>query len=286
MSEQVESVIIKTTFQQDVADYWNTHTNDPVNLALGDLDGLYHHHYGIGDYDRSVWRVPPSQRDHEITKELHRLETTQADMLLNDFGGLGADARLLDAGSGRGGTSIMAHQRFGCHVDGVSISQYQVDFANGQAAQRGIAEYVRFHFRNMVDTGFPGGEFQGVWTNETTMYVDLFELFEEIARLLAPGGRYICITGCYNDVLGKKSQPAKTIDQHYRCNIHARSAYFAALAANGLTPIKVEDLTPRAIPYWELRQQSILRTGIEESFLAGYRDRSFQYLLIVAEWCV
>jgi geranyl diphosphate 2-C-methyltransferase len=283
MSEQFANAIIKTDFQQDVADYWNTHTNDPVNLALGELDGLYHHHYGIGDYDESVLRAPARQRDHEITKELHRLETAQADMLLDNFDQLGTEAHLLDGGSGRGGTSVMAHQRFGCRVDGVSISQYQVEFANDQATRRGIAEHVRFHFRNMLDTGLPSSEFQGVWNNETTMYVDLFELLAEIARLLTPSGRYICITGCYNDALGKKSEPVKTIDEHYKCNIHARSTYFTALAANGITPIKVEDLTPRTIPYWELRQQSSLRTGIEEPFLAGYRDRSFQYLLVVAD---
>jgi geranyl diphosphate 2-C-methyltransferase len=79
------------------------------------------------------------------------------------------------------------------------------------------------------------------------------------------------------------SRPVKAIDEHYKCNVHARSTYFDALAANGITPIKVEDLTPRTIPYWELRQQSSLRTGIEEPFLASYRDRSFQYHLIVAD---
>jgi geranyl diphosphate 2-C-methyltransferase len=55
------------------------------------------HHYGIGDYDRSVLRVTASQQDHEITKELHRLETAQAEMLLDNFDGLGTDAHLLDA---------------------------------------------------------------------------------------------------------------------------------------------------------------------------------------------
>jgi geranyl diphosphate 2-C-methyltransferase len=115
-------------------------------------------------------------------------------------------ARLLDAGSGRGGTSLMAHERFGCRVDGVTISEYQVDFANHQAAVRGMADAVRFHFRHMLDTGFEVGSMRGIWTNETTMYVDLFELYAEFARLLEYGGRYVCITGCYNDVTGGRSK--------------------------------------------------------------------------------
>jgi geranyl diphosphate 2-C-methyltransferase len=252
-----------TDYQRDVAEYWNTNTNDPVNLELGKVDDIYHHHYGLGEPDLSVLEGPAEGRDDRIIRELHRLETAQADVLLDRLGDIGPADRLLDAGSGRGGTSIMANARFGARVDGVSISSYQVGFANEQARRWNVADRVRFHLRNMLDTNFPAGEFAAIWTNETTMYVDLFDLYREFARLLRPGGRYVCITGCYNDVLGAKSAAVEHIDQHYICRIHGRSTYFQALAANGLVPIEVVDLTPDTIPYWELRAQSSVRTGIE-----------------------
>jgi geranyl diphosphate 2-C-methyltransferase len=275
--------VLRTAYQQSVADYWNTNQQDPVNLRLGELDGLYHHHYGIGEYDPSVLAGPEAGRDERIITELHRLETAQADLLLDHLGDLPRDARLLDAGSGRGGTSIMANQRFGCQVDGVSISEYQVGFANDQARQRGVADQVRFHFRNMLDTGFDTGSVRGMWTNETTMYVDLNDLYAEFSRLLAPGGRYVCITGCYNDLTGGRSRAVSQIDQHYICNIHRRSEYFAAMAANNLVPINVIDLTPHTIPYWELRAKSSVATGIEDAFLTAYREGSFHYLMIAAD---
>lgn len=109
----------------------------------------------------------------------------------------------------------MANQRFGCEVDGVSISEYQVDFASQQAVERGVADEVRFHFRNMLDTGLETGSRQAVWTNETTMYVDLSTLFAEFARVLPVGGRYVCITGCSNDVTGLRSKAVSRIDEHY-----------------------------------------------------------------------
>ncbi|MCA1694286.1 MAG: SAM-dependent methyltransferase, partial [Actinobacteria bacterium] len=37
------------------------------------------------------------------------------------------------------------------------------------------------------------------------------------------------------------------------------------------------------IPYWELRAQSSLATGIEQPFLTAYREGSFHYLLIAAD---
>jgi geranyl diphosphate 2-C-methyltransferase len=282
MQASTGNQVLRTEYQRSVAAYWNSE-RDPVNIRLGEVDGLYHHHYGIGEYDPSVLEGPKATRDERIIAELHRLETAQADVLLDYLGDVAPTDRLMDAGSGRGGTSFMANQRFGCAVDGVSISQQQVDFANGQAGERGVADRVRFHFRNMLDTGFESGSRRGIWTNETTMYVDLFELYGEFARLLEYGGRYVCITGCYNDVTGGRSKAVSRIDEHYTCNIHSRSEYFKALTANNLVPISVVDLTAQTIPYWELRAKSSVATGIEDPFLNAYREGSFHYLLIAAD---
>lgn len=279
--------VLHTAYQKSVASYWNNE-KDPVNLRLGDIDGLYHHHYGIGDYDPAVLDGPETvgsgdSRDDRIIAEMHRLETAQAKVLLDHLGDISPGDRLLDAGCGRGGSSIMAHQRFGCQVDGVSISEQQVEFANDQAQQRGVADKVKFHFRNMLDTGFEAGSRRGIWNNESTMYVDLFELFAEHARQLEFGGRYVCITGCYNDVTGGRSKAVSRIDEHYICNIHRRSDYFKAMTVNNLVPINVIDLTAHTIPYWELRAKSSVATGIEEPFLTAYREGSFHYLLIAAD---
>ena len=274
--------VLRNAYQKSVANYWNENNQDPVNLVLGEIDGLYHHHYGVGQPDLSVLEGPEETRDERIINELHRLETAQADLLLDFLGDIQPEDHLLDAGSGRGALSIMANRRFGCHVDGVTISEYQVGFANERAAEFGVADRVKYHFRNMLDTQFETHSRQGIWTDETTMYVDLHQLFTEFSRVLDFGGRYVCITGCSNDVTGR-SQAVHAIDQHYICNIHPRSEYFRAMAANKLVPIHVVDLTPDTIPYWELRAKSSLATGIEEPFLEGYRNGSFQYLLIAAD---
>jgi geranyl diphosphate 2-C-methyltransferase len=270
--------VLRTAYQESIAAYWNNE-QDPVNIRLGEVDGLYHHHYGLGEYDRSVLDGP----EERVIAELHRLETAQADVLLDHLGPIEPADRLLDGGSGRGGTSIMAAKRFGCRVDGVSISEKQVEFANDQAVRWSVADRVRFHFKNMLDTGFETGSRRGIWTNETTMYVDLNDLFGEFSRLLGHGGRYVCITGCYNDVTGGRSKAVSQIDERYTCSVHPRSEYFKAMQANGLVPINVIDLTPDTIPYWELREKSSVATGVEKSFLTAYREGSFHYLLIAAD---
>ncbi|MFG2543043.1 geranyl diphosphate 2-C-methyltransferase [Streptomyces sp. NPDC048594] len=274
----------QSTYQNRVADYWNAEEN-PVNLELGRVDDLYHHHYGIGDADTSVLNEPDADRRRErITHELHRLEHAQAEFLASHLGDLTPDDRVFDAGCGRGGGSVVAHLRHGCHTDGVTISAKQADFANEQARKRGIDGKVRYHHRNMLDTGLATGAYAASWNNESTMYVELDLLFAEHARLLRRGGRYVVITGCYNDTYGQASREVSLINAHYICDIHPRSAYFRAMARNRLVPVHVQDLTAATIPYWELRREADhLVTGIEDTFLNAYRNGSFQYLMIVAD---
>ncbi|MFJ5018286.1 geranyl diphosphate 2-C-methyltransferase [Streptomyces griseoluteus] len=278
------AVPTQSTYQHRVAEYWNAEEN-PVNLELGKVDDLYHHHYGIGAADRSVLDEPdPGRRRERITAELHRLEHAQAELLAEHLGPLSPADRVFDAGCGRGGGSVTAHLRYGCHADGVTISAKQCDFANEQARARGIDDKVRHHHRNMLDTGFETGAYAASWNNESTMYVELDLLFAEHARLLRRGGRYVTITGCYNNTYGQASREVSLINAHYICDIHPRSEYFEAMARNRLVPVHVEDLTAATIPYWELRKEADhLVTGIEDAFLDAYRNGSFQYLLIVAD---
>ncbi len=111
-----------------------------------------------------------------------------------------------------------------------------------------MADEVRFHFRNMLDTGFETGRTEGIWNNESTMYVDLFQLFAEFSRLLEYGGRYVCITGCYNDVTGGRSKAVSRIDDTTSAIFILGATYFKALAANNLVPIDVIDLTSPPSP--------------------------------------
>jgi len=271
--------VISTEYEASVARYWNEKRHDPINVLLGEKDGLIHHHYGVGEFDRSVLELPPPIREESILSEMHRLENHQVDLILDSLEDLRPDARVLDAGSGRGGTSLMVHNRFGCFVDGITISSYQVDFSRYLAERRGCAGNVRFHFQNMLRTEFAESSFDAIVTNETTMYVDLFELYREFARIIKTGGRYVFITWCISDAVDAASPDVAEIDRHYGCRMHPRSDYFAALAQNGFAPYQVADLTKRAIPYWELRTHSEHRTGIEDAFLAAYHSGAMTFLL-------
>jgi geranyl diphosphate 2-C-methyltransferase len=283
-ASQIKDQVIGTAHEAAVARYWNEKQSDAINLLLGQGDGLIHHHYGVGEFDRSILRLPAEIREKSLLAELHRMENRQTEIILNSLGGVGRDGGVLDAGSGRGGTAFMLHDRFGCLVDGITISTYQVEFSQRLAHERGCADKVKFHFQNMLRTSFPDDRFDRVITNETTMYVDLFDLYRELARVIKPGGHYVFVTCCITATANSVSPDIQEIDRHYGCNMHPRSGYFKALVSNDFIPYKVVDLTAQAIPYWELRTQSAHRTGIEDVFLRAYQTRAANFLLVGAEY--
>jgi geranyl diphosphate 2-C-methyltransferase len=270
-------------YQGEIARYWDQEAR-PVNLRLGDVDGLYHHHYGIGEVDRTaLGDAGDGDYGKRLIAELHRLESAQTHLLLDHLGPVERTDTLVDAGCGRGGSMVMAHRRFACAVEGLTLSAKQADFANKRARELGIDDHVRARVCNMLDMPFATGQAAASWNNESSMYVDLHDLFAEHARVLGVGGRYVTITGCWNPRHGQPSKWVSRINAHFECNIHSRREYLRAMADNRLVPAAVVDLTAATLPYWELRATSSLVTGIEEAFIESYRDGSFQYLLIAAD---
>ncbi|WP_233518002.1 methyltransferase domain-containing protein [Streptomyces corynorhini] len=164
----------------------------------------------------------------------------------------------------------------------ISLSAKQADFANNRARELGVQDHVRARVCNMLGTPFETGQAAASWNNESSMYVDLQDLFAEHSRVLAAGGRYVTITGCWNPRYGQPSKWVSQINAHFECNIHSRREYLRAMADNRLVPQAVVGLTAATLPYWELRATSSLVTGIEEAFINAYKDGSFQYLLIAA----
>jgi hypothetical protein len=89
--------VLRSEYQRSVATYWNTNRSDPVNLRLGEVDGYYHHHYGVGEVDWSVLDGPETTRDDRTIRELHRLEHAQAELLLDHLGDVKPGDCVLDA---------------------------------------------------------------------------------------------------------------------------------------------------------------------------------------------
>ena len=103
---------------------------------------------------------------------------------------MGADAAVLDAGSGLGGPARYLAETFGCHVEGVDLSPDYVAIARLLTDRAGLADRVAFGEGDLTALPFEDARFDLVWTQHVAMNIaDRAGLYRELRRVLKPDGR-------------------------------------------------------------------------------------------------
>ena len=155
-------------------------------------------HYGIGGVlDRIMAALAASGADSDAltiddlapVDEFHcrgRAATAE----LAEWADLGPDLRVLDVGSGLGGTSRYLADRFGCEVVGVDLTPEYCQLAEELSRRVGLGALTRFQHGSALELPFPDGSFDRAWTAHVQMNIaDKAGFYREIARVLAPGGK-------------------------------------------------------------------------------------------------
>jgi SAM-dependent methyltransferase len=98
--------------------------------------------------------------------------------------------RLLDVGSGLGGSARYVAAEHGCRATGIDLTQEYVDTANALARMVGLDSLVHYRRASALEIPEAAGSFDVVWTEHVQMNIgDKHRFYGEIARVLAPGGR-------------------------------------------------------------------------------------------------
>jgi sarcosine/dimethylglycine N-methyltransferase len=101
-----------------------------------------------------------------------------------------AEDRVLDAGSGVGGTARYLARQIGCHVDTVDLTPEFCHTARWLNSLTGLSERIDVREGDVLDLPFTDDAFDVVISQNVQMNIaDKARLYAETWRVLAPGGR-------------------------------------------------------------------------------------------------
>ncbi len=117
---------------------------------------------------------------------LGRIATVQ----LIQLAGVSAGDRVLDAGTGIGGTARMLAAEAGCHVTAVDLTAEYCETADWLNTAAGLSSRIEVRRADVTELPFADGTFDVVISQHVQMNVaDKSRLYAEARRVLTPGGR-------------------------------------------------------------------------------------------------
>jgi SAM-dependent methyltransferase len=177
--------------------------SQPVVLGrewFQELDGRKQEEAEFHDADRASHRdeeaqSSPNRRFYEAARPVH--EYVDAWLRRSVPG-----KRFLDYACGNGLTSVSAARGGAGAVVGIDISEVSVRNASDNAAAAGVGSVCRFLQRDCESTGLPDNAFDAALCSGMLHHLDLSRAFPELHRIMAPGGRILCVEAlAYNPVI-------------------------------------------------------------------------------------
>lgn len=184
---------------------------DSVNAKPNRINDVIQTHYArpdIGSVILSALEKAGKDLDHLTPEDLAPIDEFHirgrtATLELARAAGLQANQRVLDVGSGVGGTSRCLAKEFGCHVTGLDLTDEYCRAAAMLTGKTGLSQLIDYRQGDATRLPFDDGVFDVVWTEHVAMNIpDKPLLYKEMHRVLKPGG-----TLAVYDVLAGPSGP-------------------------------------------------------------------------------
>lgn len=237
--------------------------------------------YGTGEAAQQIRRaLSEAGRDPERLdpQELALLEDFHssgrvATMALVELAGVQDGDRVLDAGTGIGGTARLLAQR-GCRVDAVDITAEYCEIARWLNVACGLDERIAVQEADVLELPFEEGSFDVVFSQHVQMNVaDKEGLYRETRRVLRPGGR-LALWDVLAGESGEPLLPLPWAEKAESSHLLGAEELAAVLAAQGLRPLAWNDLTEQSASFMRmvLEQPSLPPLGLHV-FVPNFRTK-------------
>jgi sarcosine/dimethylglycine N-methyltransferase len=183
--------------------------------------------------------------DLALVEDFHtmgRIATSQ----LVDLIDITSDARVLDAGSGVGGTARFVADQCGCKVTAVDLTEEYCQTCNWLNRLVGLDEQISVRQGDITDLPFADASFDIVLSQHVQMNVaDKARLYREARRVLVSGGR-LALWDITIGQLGEPDYPVPWADQPELSHLATSNELRAAVESSGFAIEHWNDLSDQA----------------------------------------
>lgn len=149
-----------------------------------DADNFYFHIWGgedihVGMYDS------PSQPIADASRQT-------VDQMAKMLDRLGPNSKLIDVGSGYGGSARYLASHYGCHVTAVNLSEIENARARQMVAAAELDPLIEIIDGNFEELPCNDGAFDFAWSQDAILHSGRREVvLQEVSRVLKSGGEFI-----------------------------------------------------------------------------------------------
>lgn len=198
--------------------------------------------------------------DLAMVDEFH-IRGREATVELANRASLKPGLRVLDVGSGLGGSTRYLASEHQCRATGIDLTKEYVDVANALAELVGLKGVVEFHQSSALEMPFAENAFDVVWTEHVQMNIaDKRGFYKEIARVLAPSGRLI-FHDIFQGTEGLPHYPVPWAEDSSISFLSPPETVRTILEELGFDILEWEDKTQHSLDWFAATVEKIEQTG-------------------------
>jgi glycine/sarcosine/dimethylglycine N-methyltransferase len=254
-----------------------------ANQPYSDTVDTAREYYNSSDADRfyaTIWggediHIGLYQSDNDLIVDASR---RTVEKMAASVKKLDSKTRVLDIGSGYGGSARYLVKQFGCQVGCLNLSEIQNKRNRELNQKEGISLAINVIDGSFEDIPLPDGSVDLVWSQDAILHSgDRKKVFEEVSRILAKGGQFI-----FTDPMQAAKCPSEVLkpilDRIHLDSLGSIEYYQQLAKALGLQEVGIMDLSKnlpahyaRVLQELVAQYHTLIRVCTEE-YLANMKE--------------
>ena len=249
----------RAAITRDIANFW-----DKTSLAVRAIWGPHIHH----GYFETRQETPLEAQEKLMEKLAELIHISRHD-------------KILDVGSGMGGSSLYLAKKYSAKVTGITLSQKQMNIASHAAREQKVQDVV-FKVEDALSMqSFSESTFDVVWSLESCeQFYDKALFLRQAFRVLKPEGRLMLATWCsgaeeYDGAQAKQYRElCASLQLPY---MPTMNRYTQLLQQQGFVVRKIFNWAPQVKKSWEIGLASLHAHSLFKLFaMSGWRGLHFR----------